>query len=213
MFARRFGTLSLVAVTLFTVRPVAAQMVMWDTPSFLGPLPADDIGVYAFRPDFGDWGFAGIWRQSGNVNLGARVGLGGAPGARIVLVGAELSQPLRLFGPATPLEVSGTLGLGAGFNSVTSLRVPLGATVGLVLPIGGARLTPYVHPRLAFDLHAWDANNGERTETELNVPVDLGADMQIGASFVVRFGASLDRGDTVIGAGVALRIPRRVEVR
>jgi hypothetical protein len=201
-----------VLATLLTAAPAAAQM--WDAPTFLGPRPADDLGVYAFRPEGRDWGFAGIWRHSGNVNLGVRAGLIGEAGARSILVGAELAQPLQLFAPGTPLEISGTLGFGATFNGVTSLRIPLGLTAGFALPLGDALLlTPFVHPRIAFDLFVWEDSAGqEQTETEFNVPVDVGAELQLGESIVLRIGATIDR-PNVIGAGVALRTPRRVRVR
>jgi hypothetical protein len=207
----------MLGTALLAWSPAASAQVMWDTPSFLGPRPADDIGVYAFRPEQvggagGDWGFLAIWRQSGNINLGVRAGIGGQSGAREVLVGAELIQPLALFGPASPLELAGTLGIGATLNSVTALRVPVGITAGFTIPLGTMVLTPFVHPRLAFDLFAFDVDGQEETETEFNVPVDLGAELQIGESIILRFGAALDD-RTVLGLGAALRIPRRVVVR
>jgi hypothetical protein len=195
------------------VVPSIAAAQTWDTPSFLSPLPNDDIGVYAARPDGGDWGFHAIWRQSGNVNLGARVGIVGPDGSRLVTVGGELSQQLPLFAPETGFLVSWTAGIGASFNGVTQLRVPVGVTAGLMLgQVGGVLVTPYVHPRVAFDLFAIDTPQGEETQTEFNFPVDIGADLNIGDGFVVRIGATLDD-RTIFGAGVAIRTPRRVAIR
>jgi hypothetical protein len=193
--------------------PGQALAQTWDTPSFLSPLPNDDIGLYAAQPERGDWGFHAIWRQSGNVNLGARVGIIGPSDGRMIAVGGELSQPLALFDPAAGFLVSWTAGLGAAFNGVTQLRIPVGVTAGMSFgQVGGFRVTPYVHPRLAFDLLAWDTGDGEETETEFNFPVDIGADMNVGDSFVIRIGATIeDR--TVFGAGAALRIPRRIAIR
>jgi hypothetical protein len=206
---KRFGIA--VAVLLCAGAPAAAQQ--WDEPSFASPLPADDIGIYAFRPDRGDWGFAGIWRQSGNVNLGVRAGMGGREGARLVLVGAELNAPLRVLGPASPIALSWTAGIGATLNGTTSLRVPVGLSAGLLLPLGDLTLVPYVHPRLAFDLSTFKVGGVEQTDTEFNVPVDVGADLVIGDGLVVRVGYSVGPYRNSVGAGVALRIPRRVAVR
>ena len=56
----------------------------------------DDIGIYMSRVDrpFNNGsatGLSGIWRQSGNLNLGVRVGVGDLGDAgETVLVGAEL---------------------------------------------------------------------------------------------------------------------------
>jgi hypothetical protein len=205
-------TAALAALLLLGAGPAAAQS--WDTPSFMSPRPADDIGVYSFRPDGGAWGFGAMWRQSGNVNLGVRAAIAGQEGARAVLVGAELSAPVRFPGalPGAPLAIAWTAGIGASMNGVTALSVPVGLTAGVTLPVAGAIVVPYVHPRLAFGLLAETIAGEEVTETEFTVPVDVGADVQLGESIVLRIGFTLADVNTV-GAAVALRIPRRVVVR
>jgi hypothetical protein len=105
-------------------------------------------------------------------------------------------------------------GIGAGFNDdVTTLRIPAGVSVGVNLGTGGLNLTPYVHPRVAFDLAAFDNAAGEEeTDSEFNFDVDLGADAALGESFVVRVGVTLGS-QTMFGAGIAYRMSRRIEVR
>lgn len=209
MFKR---TASAAAVLLLCAAPAAAQS--WDTPSFLSPRPADDIGAFAFQPEGGEWGFGAMWRQSGNVNLGVRAAIAGRSGARAVLLGAELIGPVRFAGtyPGSPLGVAWTAGVGASMNGVTALSIPLGITAGVTLPLGGAVLVPYVHPRVAFNLTSQTLGDGEQTDTEFTVPVDVGTELQIGESIVIRAGFTL-ADVNVLGAAVALRIPRRVAVR
>jgi hypothetical protein len=189
--------------------PAAAQA--WDTPTFFSPRPGEDIGLYIIDADgVSDLGFAGIWRQEGNINLGVRAGIAGDD---YYAVGAEFYGPLHVLGPQSPLLVSWVLGAGATFNGVTWLRIPFGASIGMDLGSANSlRIMPYVHPRVAFDLVAFDTPTGEETDTEFTFDLDLGADIGLGQQFVLRFGATLgDR--SAIGAGVAYKMGRRLVVR
>jgi hypothetical protein len=204
---RTMSVLGAGLLLLFSAGSAAAQA--WDTPSFFSPRPGEDIGVYLIDPEGpGDVGFAAIWRQEGNLNLGVR---GGYTNEHFSL-GAEFYGPLGILGPQSPLLVSWMLGLGATFNDVTWLRVPLGASVGLNLNAGSLNIIPYVHPRVAFDLYAFDTPAGEETETEFNFIVDLGADVNLGERFVLRVGASFGEWDA-LGVGIAYRTGRRLIVR
>jgi hypothetical protein len=192
----------------------AAAQVAWDAPTFFSPRPAEDIGLYAWVPEHAavDYGIAGIWRQHGNLNLGVRLGFAGSDN---YMIGAEFFGPLNLLGPQSGLLTSWVLGLGATFNDVTQLRVPFGVSVGVDLgPPGGVRLMPYVNPRVALDILAFDVGGSEQTDTELNFAVDVGADAALGESFVLRVGATVGgTGATTFGAGIAYRMSRRLIVR
>lgn len=189
--------------------PLAAQA--WDAPSFFSPRPGEDIGLYVVDAEgSGDLGFAGLWRTEGNINLGVRAGLAGDD---LFSVGAEFFGPLAVLGPQSPLLVSWILGAGATFNGATWLRIPLGVSAGLDLGSGGSlRIMPYVHPRVAFELIAFDTPAGEETDTEFTFDVDLGADVALGQQFVLRVGATFGEWDA-IGAGIAYRMGRRLVVR
>jgi hypothetical protein len=70
-----------------------------------------------------------------------------------------------------------------------------------------------VHPRVAFDLIAYDnAAGDEETDSEFNFDLDLGADLALGDRFVARFGATIGDWDA-IGVGIAYRMSRRLIVR
>jgi hypothetical protein len=208
----RSGLLALV-LAVVAVRPVAAQG--WDVPSFFAPRPHDDVGAYLVNPEGGDLGFAAIWRQSGNINLGVRGGIGGSSGNRLWMLGAELYGPLSMLAPGTPLLIAWNTGIGATFaEGLTVLRIPLGASVGLQLggDTGGFTIVPYAHPRAFFELRAIEVDNEEQTDTDIDFDLDLGADVQIGERWIVRGGVSLIDGTTV-GFGIAYRIPRPISIR
>jgi hypothetical protein len=189
--------------------PVSAQA--WDAPTFFSPRPGEDLGIYVIDADgFDDPGFAAIWRQEGNINLGVRAGLAGGDHFS---VGAEFYGPLDILGPGSPLLLSWIVGAGATFNDATWLRIPLGVSAGLDLgSTGPVRIMPYVHPRVAFDLVAFDTPSGEETESEVNLDVDLGADIGLGRQFVLRVGYTIGDRDAM-GVGIAYRMGRRLVVR
>jgi hypothetical protein len=214
----------LLAAALATLSAAPAAGQAWDTPSFFAPRPGEDIGLYVFQGthDNARTGFGAIWRMEGNLSLGARGGFvsGGQGGSNHYMLGAEFYGPLGLVAPGSGLLVDWVLGLGADFNGVTVLRVPAGVSVGMNLGAGtGLQIKPYAHPRVAFELAAYDNAAGqEETETDFAFDVDLGADIGLGQSFVLRLGASLPVTDRtyrndVIGAGIAYRWSRRLVVR
>jgi hypothetical protein len=202
---------SLVAVALLLCTSARAHAQAWDMPSFFSPRPGEDIGVYVLKAEnVDDPGFAAIWRMEGNLNLGVRAGyLGDSHYA----IGAEFYRPLNLLGPQSPLLLAWNLGAGATFNGLTMLRIPLGLSGGIALGTPGSlQLLPYAHPRVAFDLLAYQVGGEERTDTEFRFEIDLGADARLGQAFVVRVGATLGEVNT-FGAGIAYNFSRRLIVR
>lgn len=208
----RSGVMALTFIAVIT-GPAAAQA--WDNPSFFAPRAHDDIGAYLINPEGGDLGFAAIWRQSGNINLGVRGGIGGDSDNRLWLLGAELYGPLQL-ATGMPLLLAWNTGIGASFgDGFTAMRIPLGVSVGIDLGQAGAGVSilPYVHPRAVFDLFAIEQASGEEeTDSEFDFEVDVGADVGIGERWILRGGVSL-LNSTTFGFGVAYRIPRPVSVR
>jgi hypothetical protein len=208
---RRWTTTAGVLLALAITSPATAQS--WETPTFFAPAAHDDIGFYLIDAEFGDLGFMGIWRQSGNLNFGLRGGMGGVEGNRTVLLGVEVYGPLVTPGGSSVLAVSWLAGAGASFNGATWLRVPAGVSIGARIPGSGFTITPYVHPRLALDVVSRDRPNGdEDTDSEFNLEADFGADLAFGTSWVARFGLTV--GDVeAFGIGLAYRIPRGISVR
>jgi len=206
-------TMMAAAAALVISGAASPAVAQWDSPTFFSPRAGDDLGVYLVFPDPGDLGIVGIWRQTGRIDLGVRAGFIDFGRDTGILVGAELFGPVNLFGPGTPISAAWMSGIGAVFNDVTALRIPLGLSIGATLASSSMSITPYVHPRVAFDLFAFDVGDGEEeTESELNVDIDLGADLALGRSFILRFGATFGESE-VIGIGLAWRMQRGVVVR
>jgi hypothetical protein len=203
----RRGGSAVLAGVLLLVSAARLEAQAWDAPSFFSPRSHDDLGLYAFVPEHGSWGVQAIWRQSGNLNLGVRAGLGDD----LVLLGAEFYGPLPL--AASPLMLAWQVGLGAGFNDRTLLRVPAGVSIGLDLGAEGSpQLLPYVFPRVALEVAAVDVGDREETEVDLGFAIDLGADFTMSPEIVLRGGVTLaDR--SAFGVGVAYRMQRRIVVR
>lgn len=191
-----------------------AHAQSWETPSFFSPTVHDDIGLYLLDADGGDLGFAGIWRQSGQLGLGVRGGMGGSEGSRTALIGVELWSLVVEPRAGQPLAVSWITGGGAAFSDgLTWLRIPGGVSVGVEIPGPSFTLVPYVHPRVAFDRQTVDLPTGrERTDSEINLDVDLGADLMLAGGWVARIGVTVGHVD-VFGVGLAYRIARGVSVR
>jgi hypothetical protein len=191
----------------------------WDAPTFFSPRPMDDVGIYAFKTDFENFedqtGLKLIWRQSGNLNLGVHAGTADLDDfGDAILLGGEFYGPLTRATASTGLIMSWGLGAGAVFGeNYVDLSIPLGVSVGMSLGTGGVSILPYVHPRVSFDLSSFDNALGEEeTETNIGLSVDLGVDVGLGERFILRAGGSFGDRDA-FGAGLAMRIPRRVTVR
>lgn len=216
----------IIAVLAAPLFATSAHAQKWDAPLFFSPRPMDDIGIYYTRTSQGDFnGLRGIWRQSGNLNLGVHLGVGDLeePGESI-LVGAEFYQPLRGLSGQTGLIMSWSLGAGATFGDVNGVdyidfSVPLGVSVGMNLGTGSVALLPYIHPRVSFDLVAVGEGPAEETESDIGFAADIGVDLNLGERLVLRTAYTFDIIDNdlgdrgAFGVGLALRIPRKVSVR
>lgn len=185
-----------------------ASAQAWDVPAFMPPRPGDDIGVYL--TDQGDFGIAGIWRQHGAMNLGVRVGYVDRPVDGSFLVGVETWGGIFSAGPDFPVDVTWTLGAGAGFNdAVTTVEIPGGVSVGRAFVLTPLTIQVYGHPRIALFL--FSAN--ENLEAELEGLIDLGAEVHLSEDWKLRLGATLGSGPDALGVGLAYRFGRGVEVR
>ncbi|MGQ0816359.1 MAG: hypothetical protein ACT4O1_18170 [Gemmatimonadota bacterium] len=215
---RRSSFLALAITATFTGNALA--QAGWDAPTFFSPRPMDDIGIYVFQTDFDSrivddaTGLKLIWRQSGNLNLGVHAGTADLDDVgNAILLGAEFYGPLTSLTANTGLIMSWGLGAGAVFgDDYIDLSIPLGVSIGVGLGTGGVSLLPYVHPRVSLDVSSVEIGDNEETETNIGLTIDLGLDVNLGDRFIVRAGGSFGDRDA-FGAGIALRIPRRVVVR
>jgi hypothetical protein len=220
-----------VTTALLLVTATGASAQQWDAPLFFSPRPMDDLGLYYVNTDrdFGNDNANGlklIWRQSGNLNLGVHVGTGDLSAiGESILIGGEFYGPLMSLAASTGLAMNWSIGLGAAFGELdfcepfatscdyVDFSIPVGVSIGLRLGAGGMGITPFVHPRASFDVFAVTPEGGEEeTDTDFAFAADIGAEVSLGRSLLLRGAYSLGDRDA-FGIGLALHMPRRVVAR
>lgn len=188
-------------VVLMGVASGAEAQVPWDVPSFLGPQPGSDIGIYLADHEVADLGIHGIWRTTGGPNLGLRLGfLDAADG--IVQFGVETWGPIVLEGEDFPLDLTWTLGAGVSVDGLTTVGVPGGVSIGHTFDLESVAIQVYGHPRLELFLYEHPVNDD--LELDLEGQFDLGADFLLSQGITLRVGASLGDWDA-LGVGIAWR--------
>ena len=223
-----------VAVILLLATAGGASAQKWDAPLFFSPRPMDDIGAYYVSTNRccgfdNSNGLKLIWRQSGNLNLGVHAGTGDISNiGESILIGAELYGPLSNFIGGRGLALAWSLGIGGTFGedddsqlSYIDFSVPLGVSVGIPLGSGSTTILPYIHPRVSFDVVAVtdQITDEEETFTDVGFAADLGAEVSLGQSLILRaaytFGSDSDETGKrdALGIGVALRMQRKLVVR
>ena len=216
---RKHALLCAVLFTFTIAHGAEAQLkkLSFDIPSFFTPQPMDDIGIYITSIDEGfadnSTGLAVIWRQSGNLNLGVRVGAADLSDiGQTILLGGEFYGPLGGLFSGGSIDVAWVLGAGAVFgDDYVMATVPAGLSLGLRLGTGSVSIVPYVHPRVTLDVLAVGEGDNEETDTGASFVLDIGAEARLGPRFILRAGGSLiDR--EAFGAGIAYHWPRPVSV-
>jgi len=145
--------------------------------------------------DAGSAGLVGQWRQPlsrPKTQLTLEAGLIGSDGGRssLILLGAGVAYQLATVSANLPVDVALTGGLGIAAGDGTALSIPVGASVGRRFALeGGIAITPYVHPQLAVSRVA--------SNTDLDLNIDLGANVQITPTMAIRLGFSLGESDAL----------------
>jgi hypothetical protein len=199
-----FAGLALAGLTLCSAAEARAQ---WSAPAFLPPHPGDDIGIYL--SSVGNFGVQGIWRQHGNLNLGVRGGYIDSDTHGGVVVAAESWGLLIRAAQGLPVDAAWTVGVGAVFNSGTSLEVPVGVSIGRTVPLAGLAVQLFGHPRIAL---VFTAGDEAEDETDVAGLFDLGADVATAAGLKLRLSTTLGRFEA-LGLGVSIPWGRGVAVR
>lgn len=197
------GTVLLLLAAGVTTASAQDVPTLWDTPSFMGPRPGSDVGVYLLDGDLYDLGLQGIWRTSGSTNLGLRLGFLDTPGDEIITLGAETWGDIAVQDADFPLDLSWTLGAGAWVNGSTVFGVPLGVAIGRTIDIEDSDVSfqVYGHPRLGFVFYE---NAADDLELDLDATFDIGADVYLSSGLAIEVAASLGDFDA-LGIGLAWR--------
>ncbi|MEY4607949.1 MAG: hypothetical protein RL625_166 [Gemmatimonadota bacterium] len=156
--------------------------------------------------DAGSAGVVGQWRQPlarPKTQLTLEAGLLGSTGggSSQILLGAGVAYQVATVSANLPVDVALTGGLGLSSGGGSTLTIPVGASIGRRFDLdGGFVVTPYLHPQLALTRVAV----GEFSATDLDLNIDLGANVQIKPTMAIRLGLSLGQSDA-LALGISLK--------
>ena len=192
----------LVLLLTVSAAPLAAQ-------SFFAPglQPSQITGREATVAliDAGSTGLVGQWRQPlsrPKTQLTLEAGfLDSDGGSSQLLLGAGVAYQLATVSANLPVDVALTGGLGLSSGGGSSLTIPVGASLGRRFELdGGIAVTPYLHPQLALTR----VSVGGYSDSDIDLNIDLGANVQIKPTMAIRLGFSL--GDSeALALGLSLK--------
>lgn len=185
------------------------QAQAWAYPSFQPPT----LTPREFNFGIADAGKAGTsilfqWREGfaprSQFSLDIGVGDPDARGAdNVLFLGGQYAYQIAKASADVPLDFLLTAGAGFAFGNNTTLRVPVGVSIGHRFPLDGTvALTPYVHPRMSLDFCG--GCNGD--ESQIGISFDVGANLELTRVLAIRgtafFGGSDRFGED--GLGISL---------
>lgn len=200
------------ALLPFIARDAHAQA--WAYPSFQPPAVTSREFNFGIA-DAGDAGTSIVfqWREgySARSQFSFDVGLAD-PEARgadnVLFLGGNFGYQLAKSSADVPLDFLLTAGAGLGFGNRTTLRVPVGVSIGHRFPLEGTlALTPYVHPRVSLDF----CNDCGGDDSQIGINFDIGANLELTRVLALRgsafFGGSDRFGNDGIGISLAWTPP------
>ncbi|MCC6770155.1 MAG: hypothetical protein IT360_02995 [Gemmatimonadaceae bacterium] len=202
----------LAALVLLLARDARAQA--WAYPSFQPPATT----TREFNFGIADAGSAGTaivfqWREGYSPRSQFSLDVGFSdPDARgadnVLFVGGQYGYQIAKASADVPLDFLLTAGAGLAFGNKTTLRVPLGVSIGHRFPLDGSlALTPYVHPRVSLDF----CGGCKGDESQLGINFDVGANLELTRVLAVRgtafFGGSDRFGNDGIGISLVWTPP------
>jgi len=200
------------ALTILLARDGRAQA--WAYPAFQPPT----LTTREFNFGIADAGSAGTalvfqWREGYSARSQFSLDVGFAdPDARgadnVAFVGGQYAYQLARASADVPLDFLLTAGAGLAFGNKTTLRVPLGVSIGHRFPLDGTlAITPYVHPRVSLDFCGGCGND----ESQVGINFDVGANLELTRVLALRgtafFGGSDRFGDDGIGISLVWTPP------
>lgn len=186
----------------------------WAYPSFQPPT----VTSREFNFGIADAGNAGTsvlfqWREGFGARSQFSLDFGIAdPDGRgldnVVFFGGQYAYQIARASADVPLDFLFTAGAGIAGGNNTTLRVPVGVSIGHRFPLDGTvALTPYVHPRLSLDF--CDGCRGD--ESQVGISFDVGANLEITRVLAIRgtafFGGSDRFGEDGIGLSLVWTPP------
>lgn len=197
---------------LSTAGALGAQA--WAYPSFQPPT----VTSREFNFGIADAGNAGTsvlfqWREGfgSRSQFSMDVGLGDPDGRgldNVFFIGGQYAYQIARASADVPLDFLFTAGAGVAAGNNTTLRVPVGVSIGHRFPLDGAlALTPYVHPRVSLDFCGGCKND----ESQVGISFDVGANFELTRVLAIRgtafFGGSDRFGEDGIGLSLVWTPP------
>ncbi len=191
--------LATTTLLLLFLAPGARGQVAWDAPLLLGPNSPAGLGIHLTDPAPGAGiGAMATWRGSpAPGGIGLRAGVAEGFGDDLAFFGgADVSGYLLRADEEMPVDILWVTGAGLGVGDYVLVSFPLGVSVGRTFSEEGLGFTPYASPRLVLDGHLGrdepaPGGSADDSELDLGFVVDVGADLDFGTSWTIRFGASL----------------------
>lgn len=155
--------------------------------------------------DAGGTGLVGQWRQPlsrPKTQLTLEGGLlgGNGGGSSQIVLGAGVAYQFATVSADLPVDVALTGGIGLSSGGGSTLTIPVGAVLGRRFELdGGFVVTPYLHPQLALTR----VSVGSFSDTDLDLNIDLGANVQLKPTTALRLGFSLGEG-SALSLGLSL---------
>jgi hypothetical protein len=179
----------------------AAGQIRWDSPLLLPPNAPGGMGIFLVDVSGGDLGVLGTWRSPG-WNFGLRAGIAEGRGNDLgVYGGIDFAGSLTRSTEEFPLDIDWVFGAGMGIVDGALISVPLGLSLGHAFDSDGVGFVPYLTPRVVLDACIdCDRFREDEDDVSLDFAADLGLDLRVTRSFLIRFGATLgDREAVAIG--------------
>lgn len=201
---RRWCGMALAATALAQ----SANAQAWSYPAFQTPRVVErefNIGV-------ADGGIAGVsalfqWREQTGTKTQLSLDAGLADPEQgdysvTVFAGGQFAYQLATSTSETPLDFLFTSGVNMAINKRSVFRIPVGIVVGHRFPLeGDLAITPYVHPRVTFDLCGKCSSN-----SELGLVFDLGGSLEITRTISLRAAAFFGGSDLFDDDGFGVSI-------
>ncbi|CAN5300167.1 hypothetical protein BH20GEM2_BH20GEM2_15650 [soil metagenome] len=180
-------------VVLLAVAFAAPARAQVFTPTYMSPRISDDLGVY-LSDGPGDLAIEGVLRRGA---LGLRAGFADI-GDGALMIGGEYRHRIAA---SAPLEFAFTAGAQGVLGDADAAGGQAGVTVGhtFLPPDSRLTITSYIHPRIAI-VDGFGADD----DLEVDLLADLGTDLELTSSLILRFGVSLGDGAD-LGIGLAWR--------
>ena len=193
---------AVLATSAFAVLPistVAAQA--WNYPAFQRPTVARNELNFAVA-DGDAWGTSFIfqWRKGmaarSQLSLDAGFADPDFGGDSYLVMGGQYGYQLTRANRDMPIDALLTFGLNGAFgDAVNFFRFPIGVSAGHRFPLEGQMaITPYVHPRMSFDMCS-ECGAGGGSDSEMGLNFDIGANFEFTPQMAVRFGAGFGGSD------------------